>query len=88
MRKLIFTFTIVGLLIAGTAFASRFDFILGEPAVVDDGEVGDTLEQSRYDFTFGEPSIVFDSTAVSADTVDITIKNGSIKIDNGVIIIK
>ena len=56
---------IIGLLlIAGFTYAARFDFTGGEPRVVEDGTVSDTLEQSRKDFTNGQPSIVFDATAV------------------------
>jgi hypothetical protein len=65
------------------ASAARFDFVLGEPAVVEDGTVGDTFEQSREDFTLGEPSIVFDATATADEAANIKITSSGGVVING-----
>ena len=44
---------VFGLGIFTVASAARFDWVLGQSAVVDDGVVSDTTEQSRFDSVFG-----------------------------------
>lgn len=92
MKYLIFTILVFSL-IAGTAYAARFDFSGGQPAVMDDGQLNDLFEQTRYDFTNGQPTPVFDTTAVDETPTESTagatliINNGSAVINNGSLII-
>lgn len=73
---------VFGLGIFTVASAARFDWVLGQSAVVDDGVVSDTTEQSRFDSVFGFPAIVYDST-VGAGTADVELFHYRFRDENG-----
>lgn len=84
--------------LAITGDSSRFDFTNGQPAVVDDTTTTcDDTATIRYDFTSGVPTGVFDATAncvlaaqapVVIPTVQVFIKEGSVVLKNGTVIVK
>ncbi len=65
-----------------TASAARFDWVLGQVVVVDDGVVSDTTERSRFDSVFGSSAIVYDSTA-GATASDVELFHYRFRNDNG-----
>ena len=99
MRYLI----LIALILAGivwafaNAEAARFEYGNGQPNVMDDGVVGDTLQQIRYDFSSGRPAQVFDTTAVDTTPavttqgtgVQVTVQSGvEMTLNNGITLIQ
>ena len=54
--KILIIIIILGVLIPTIVFAARFDWVLGQLAVVDD--LDNTTHGTRYDWVLGQPTIV------------------------------
>lgn len=81
-RLLKILIVIVGFGIFSIAFAVRFDWVVGQAVVVDDGVISDTTEQSRFDSVFGSPAMVYDSTT-GASASDVELFHYRFRNDNG-----
>lgn len=73
-----FLFILILLAITGIAQAARFDSVLGEPTVIEDGTLSDTLQQSRFDASLGVPTILFDATAVQTAVTVVSVRQSII----------
>lgn len=57
-------------LFAVTGEDARFDWVLGQPAIVDDSTSACTdTAVARFDWVLGQPSVVFDATATCTAAV-------------------